>query len=67
MYLQERLKPEHQARLKNKNFEYPLVVEEVSQELETKTKVSDLTYGVVMSLHTLLSNYNSPYELFNEI
>ena len=67
MYLQERLKPEHQARLKNKNFEYPLVVEEVSQELETKTKVSDLTYGVVMSLHTLLSNYNSPYELFKEI
>ena len=67
MYLQERLKPEHQARLKNKNFEYPLVVEEVSQELETKAKVSDLTYGVVMSLHTLLSNYNSPYELFNEI
>jgi|TARA_R110001592_G_scaffold20063_4_gene81859 hypothetical protein len=67
MYLQERLKPEHQARLKNKNFEYPLVVEEVSQELESKTKVSELSYGVVMSLHTLLNNYGSPYELFNEL
>jgi len=67
MYLQERLKPEHQSRLKNKNFEYPLVVEEVSQELESKTKVSELSYGVVMSLHTLLNNYGSPYELFNEL
>lgn len=67
MYLQERLKPEHQARLKNKNFEYPLVVEEVTQELESKTKVSELSYGVVMSLHTLLNNYGSPYELFNEL
>lgn len=67
MYLQERLKPQHQARLKNKNFEYPLVVEEVSQELESKTKVSELSYGVVMSLHTLLNNYGSPYELFNEL
>ena len=67
MYLQERLKPQHQAKLKNKNFEYPLVVEEVTQELESKTKVSDLSYGVVMSLHTLLSYYESPYELFKEI
>ncbi len=67
MYLQERLKPEHQERLKNKNFEFPLVVEEVTQELESKTKVSELSYGVVMSLHTLLNNYGSPYELFNEL
>ncbi len=67
MYLTERLKQEHKARLEHKNFEYPLVVEEVWQELETKTKVSDLTYGVVMSLHSLLSYYESPYELFKEI
>ena len=67
MYLTKRLKPEHKAKLEHQNFHYPLVVEEICQELETKTKVSDLTYGVVMSLHTLLSNYNSPYELFKEI
>ncbi len=67
MYLTERLKPEHKAKLENQNFHYPLVVEEVTQELETKTKVSDLSYGVVMSLHTLLSYYNSPYELFKEV
>ena len=67
MYLTERLKPEHKAKLENQNFHFPLVVDEVWNELETKTKVSNLTYGVVMSLHTLLSNYNSPYELFNEI
>ena len=67
MYLTERLKPEHKAKLENQNFHYPLVVEEVTQELETKTKVSDLSYGVVMSLHTLLSYYNSPYELFKEL
>tara|TARA_R100001198_G_scaffold14860_1_gene7094 strand:- start:8188 stop:8391 length:204 start_codon:yes stop_codon:yes gene_type:complete len=67
MYLQERLKPQHLARLRNKNFEFPLVVEEVTQELESKTKVSELSYGVVMSLHTLLSYYESPYELFNEV
>ena len=67
MYLQERLKPEHQARLKKQNFSFPLIVEQVTEELEVKTKVSELSYGVVMSLHTLLNNYGSPYELFNEI
>ena len=55
MYLKERLKAEHIAKLKKENFSFPLVVEQVTEELEAKTKVSDLTYGVVMSLHTLLS------------
>jgi hypothetical protein len=67
MYLTERLKPEHKAKLEHQNFDFPLVVEEIWQELETKTKVCNLTYGTVMSMKTLLSNYNSPYELFNEI
>ena len=67
MYLKERLKPEHKTKLENRNHLFPLVVGEVWEELETKTKISDLTYGVVMSLQTLIVNYNSPYELFNEI
>lgn len=67
MYLKERLKAEHIAKLKKENFSFPLVVEQVTEELEAKKKVSDLTYGVIMSLHTLLNNYGSPYELFNEL
>ena len=67
MYLQERLKSKHKLRLEKENFSYPLIVEEVCSELESKTRVSDLTYGVVMSLQTLLSYYESPYELFNEL
>ena len=67
MYLKERLKSKHKVRLEKENFSYPLIVEEVSSELESKTRVSDLTYGAVMSLQTLLSYYESPYELFNEL
>ena len=67
MYLHERLKSHHKERLKKENFSFPLVVKQVIEELESKTKVNELSYGVVMSLHTLLNNYGSPYELFDEI
>ena len=67
MNLFERLKDEHKAKLKKQNISFPLVVEQVTEELEAKTKVNQLSYGVVMSLHTLLNNYGSPYELFNEL
>ena len=66
MVLKKRLKDEFKTDLEIANIKYPSVVECISEQLETKHYVNDLTYECILYMQ-MIFRVDNPYFYFNEV
>jgi len=66
MTLIERLHPVYKDKLTQANLQYPDLIANLTEELETKIFVSDLKYGSVMDLRIFCGYLDNPFDYFTE-
>lgn len=65
--LTQRLLPQFQQKLQEKNAIYPSYVAPVVEALDRYELVGDLPYRIVCEMYFLFGSSNSPFEFFEEL
>ena len=66
MTLLDRLHPVYKDKLSKANLQYPDLIGNLTDELETTEFVTDLRFGTIMDLRCLCGWTQSPFDYFTE-
>jgi hypothetical protein len=66
MNLLDKLKDRYKDKLEQENLTYPAIVEKITNELEETEFVTQLSYGCVLDMFSLIERKGSAFEFFNQ-